>query len=198
MFDKTAMRKALFGLAFASLGLTAGAASAQDPLPEAASDPDAQLEAAPAATTSLIERHTGPTPGVILQGVTVQPGATMLYLSGQLAAPIDPAATGAKQPADVTMADYGDTKTQTVSTLHKIEALLAEHGYTMSDVIKMTAFVAGDPAMEGRMDFGGFNEGFREFFGTAANPNTLARSTVQVAALAAPQFLVELEVVAAK
>jgi enamine deaminase RidA (YjgF/YER057c/UK114 family) len=37
------------------------------------------------------------------------------------------------------------------------------------------------------------NEGFRQFFGTAENPNTVARSTIQVAALAAPGYLVEIE-----
>jgi enamine deaminase RidA (YjgF/YER057c/UK114 family) len=128
----------------------------------------------------------------------VKPGATTLYLSGQLPSPIDPAATGAKQPSEITAADYGDTKTQTISTLRKIEELLAARGYTMADVIKMTAFVAGDPALGGRMDFAGFNEGFRQFFGTAENANTVARSTVQVAALVGPQYLIELEVVAAK
>lgn len=68
----------------------------------------------------------------------------------------------------------------------------------MSDVIKMTAFVSGDPALGGQMDFAGFNAGFREFFNTDENPNTLARSTVQVAALVRPYFLIELEVVAAR
>lgn len=39
---------------------------------------------APDAVTTLpvIERHTGPNPGLILQGITVRPGATMLFLSG--------------------------------------------------------------------------------------------------------------------
>ncbi|WP_236672168.1 RidA family protein [Croceicoccus sp. YJ47] len=144
-----------------------------------------------------IERHTGSAPGLILQAVTVRPGTEMLYLSGQLASPIDEEAVQAKDRSEITAADYGDTKTQTISTLNKIAAILAEHGYTMSDVIKMTAFVAA-PEGQDAMDFAGFNEGFRQFFNTADNPNTLARSTVQVAALAAPQFLVELEVVAAK
>lgn len=159
----------------------------------AAADHHLPGEAAP-----LIERHANTPPGLILQAVTVRPGATMLYLSGQLASPIDPAATAARQPGEITVADFGDTRTQTISTLEKIETILAAHGYAMSDVIKMTAFVAGDPALGGRMDFAGFNAGFRDYFGTEENPNTLARSTVQVAALVAPYFLVELEVVAAK
>ncbi len=68
----------------------------------------------------------------------------------------------------------------------------------MSDVIKLTVFVNGDPKLGGKMDFAGMNEGFKMFFGTTENPNTVARSTVQVAALAAPAFLVEIEATAAK
>ena len=98
----------------------------------------------------------------------------------------------------MTPADYGDTKTQTVSVLTKIKAALADHGYTMADIVKLTVFVAGDAAHNGRMDFDGMNAGFKQFFGTPDNPGTVARSTVQVSALAAPGFLVEIEATAAK
>jgi enamine deaminase RidA (YjgF/YER057c/UK114 family) len=40
--------------------------------------------------------------------------------------------------------------------------------------------------------------GYTQFFGTAEQPNLPARSAFQVAALAAPGALVEIEVVAAK
>ncbi|WP_240500046.1 Rid family hydrolase [Sphingomonas montana] len=68
----------------------------------------------------------------------------------------------------------------------------------MADVIKLTVFVAGDPQLGGKMDLAGMNDAFKLYFGTAENPNTVARSTVQVAALAAPQFLVEIEATAAR
>ncbi len=68
----------------------------------------------------------------------------------------------------------------------------------MSDVFKMTIFAAGDPKLGGKMDFPNINEGFKLFFGTTENPNTVARSTVQVAALASPSALLEIEVIAAK
>ena len=42
------------------------------------------------------------------------------------------------------------------------------------------------------------NDGFKQFFGTAENPTTVARSTIQVTALAGPNFLVEIEATAAK
>ena len=67
-----------------------------------------------------------------------------------------------------------------------------------SDIIKLTVFVAGDPKLGGKMDFAGMNDAFKMYFGTAENPNTVARSTVQVAALAGPAFLVEIEATAAK
>ncbi len=157
----------------------------------------AALALAPTALhAQTVTRHTATPPGLILQGVTVKPGATTLYLSGMLASPADPA--NKTPPAQMTMADYGDTKTQTISIFTKMKALLAAKGFAMTDVIKLTVFVAGDPKLGGKMDFAGMNEGFKMFFGSPDNPNTVARSTVQVAALAGPNFLVEIEATAAK
>ena len=151
--------------------------------------------AGPAAAQTVV-KHANTPPGLILQSVTVKPGATTLYLSGQLAGLIDP--TKKVPPAQLTIADFGDTRTQTISVLNKIKAILAEHDYAMSDVIKLTVFVAGDPKLGGKMDFAGMNDGFKQFFGTTDNPGTVARSTIQVAALAGPAFLVEIEATAAK
>lgn len=150
--------------------------------------------AAPA--TPKVVRHVATPPALILQGVTVSPGATTLYLSGQLASPIDP--TRKVPPAQMTIADFGDTRTQTISVFTKIKGLLAAQGFAMSDVIKLTVFVAGDPKLGGKMDFAGMNDAYKMFFGTPENPNTVARSTIQVAALAGPAFLVEIEATAAK
>ncbi|MEI6641431.1 MAG: Rid family hydrolase [Novosphingobium sp.] len=131
---------------------------------------------------------------LILDGADVQAGTDLFYLSGQLASPVDPT----KSFADVkSIDDLGDTKTQTISVLNKIKALLASRGYAMSDLIKLTLFVAADPKL-GKMDFAGANEGFKQFFKTSDNPNTVARSTFQVAALAGPYFLIEIEAIAAK
>jgi enamine deaminase RidA (YjgF/YER057c/UK114 family) len=141
-----------------------------------------------------ITRIKGPGAAIILAGAIVPPGSEIFYLSGQLASPIDPA----KASTPPTMADLGDTKTQTISVLNKIKALLESKGYKMSDSVKMTIFAAGDPAKGGKLDFAGINEGFKMFYGTAENPNTVARSAVQVAALANPAALIEIEVIAAK
>lgn len=155
------------------------------------------------ASSPRVVRHAATPPGLILQAVSVKPGAEMLYLSGQLAAPIASAGSKAPTPATApgttpTIADYGDTRTQTISVLDKIKALVEAKGFTMGDVIKLTVFVAGDPKLGGKMDFAGMNDAFKLYFGSAGNPQTVARSTVQVAALAAPQFLVEIEATAAK
>ena len=116
-----------------------------------------------------------------------------LYVSGQLPNPTTPA-----DPAKGTAAVYGDTRTQTDSVLRKIEAILKEQSLTMGDVVKMTVFLAGDPAMGNRMDFAGMMASYTQFFGTSVQPNKPARSTVQVAALVAPLALVEIEVVAVR
>ncbi len=150
----------------------------------------AAILAAPAGATE-IKRLVNPPPAIILGGVIVPPGSETVLLSGQLANPIDPAKTDSIEA-------YGDTKTQTISTFNKIKAALAKVGYAMSDIVKLTVFVAGDPKLGGKMDFVGFNAGYKEFFGTAENPNLVARSTVQVAALAGPNFLIEIEAIAAK
>jgi len=150
----------------------------------------AALMTSPALAQDIV-RHPGSAPTPILMGVTIPPGAETVILSGALASPIDPAKTEGIEA-------YGDTYTQTVSTLARIEASLGQLGYSKSDIVKLTVFIVGDPKLGGKMDFAGFNAGYRKFFGTAENPNLVARSTVQVAALAAPQFLVEIEAIAAK
>lgn len=131
---------------------------------------------------------------LILDAADVKAGTDTIYLSGQLAAPLDPAKP---MGPGMTVDDFGDTKTQTISVLTKIKAILAARGYTMDDLIKLTLFVAADPKT-GKMDFAGANDGFKAFFKTAENPSTVARSTFQVAALVAPQYLIEIEAIAAR
>ncbi|MGA9800868.1 MAG: RidA family protein [Terriglobales bacterium] len=116
-----------------------------------------------------------------------------LYLSGQLASPVTPA-----DAAKGTAAIYGDTEAQTMSTLTKIEAALKSEGLTMGDVVMMHVFMVGDPAKGGKLDFPGMMASYTRFFGTKEQPNKPARSAMQVAALAAPWALVEIEVIAVK
>lgn len=153
----------------------------------------AALALAPAASAQVTKIQSNPA-ALILDAADVKAGTDMIFLSGQLAAPLDPS-----KPAGpgATVADFGDTKAQTISVLTKIKTILAGRGYTMDDLIKLTLFVAADPKL-GKMDFAGANEGFKTFFKTAENPSTVARSTFQVSALVAPQFLIEIEAIAAK
>ena len=127
----------------------------------------------------------------ILSGVLVPAGTGLLFLSGQV-----PAAADASLPAD-SIAAYGDTKTQAISVFEKTKALLAAQKLGMGDVIKLSVFLVGDPKLGGKLDFKGFNEAYSLYFGTADQPNKVARSVVQVSALASPGFLLEVEAIAA-
>lgn len=128
----------------------------------------------------------------IAAAVEVPAGRTTIYLSGVVPPVADPT-----QPA-TSVAAYGDTQAQTVAVLGRIQAQLEGMGLALGDVVKMQVFLVGDPALDGRMDFAGFMKGYSQFFGTEAQPNLPARSTMQVAALANPGFLVEIEVTVAR
>jgi enamine deaminase RidA (YjgF/YER057c/UK114 family) len=113
----------------------------------------------------------------------------MVHLSGAVPPLVDRSA-----PRDSPAAYGGDTRSQTIGTLRGIEATLTRLGLGMGDVVRMQVFLVGDPARGGRMDFDGFMQGYREFFGTPAQPNLPVRSVVQVAGLVNPGWLVEIEV----
>jgi enamine deaminase RidA (YjgF/YER057c/UK114 family) len=122
--------------------------------------------------------------------VAVPAGTTLVYYSGGGPSPHDRSATeGSPQY-------WGDTKAQTISTLESIKTGLAKMGLSFADTVKMNAYLVADPAM-GHMDFAGFMQGYTQFFGTAEQPNLPARTTVQVAGLAEPGVLVEIELVLA-
>ena len=150
------------------------------------------LVAAPAM--AQVTKYQSNPKSPILDGAEVKAGTDLFFLSGQLAAPIDPKTS----PFAVkSFEELGDTKTQTISALTKIKALLESKGYTLADLVKMTLFIAPDPKL-GKLDFAGANEGFLQFFKTTENPGTVARSAFQVAALAGPYYLIEIEGIAAK
>jgi enamine deaminase RidA (YjgF/YER057c/UK114 family) len=129
----------------------------------------------------------------IASAVEVPAGKTIVFLSGKLSQTI----VNDKAPKD-SMEALGDTEAQTLGTLKVIEADLKSMGLEMKDVVKMTVFLAGDPAKGGKLDFMGMMKSYTKFFGTPEQPNVPARSTVQVAALAGPQYLVEIEVTAVR
>jgi enamine deaminase RidA (YjgF/YER057c/UK114 family) len=114
------------------------------------------------------------------------------YLSGQLASPVTPA-----DSAKGTEAVYGDTKTQAASVFAKIQKALQDQGLDMKDVVKLTVFLGPDPKT-GKLDFVGMQSEYVKYFGTEEQPNKPARSAFQVAALAAPWALLEVEAIAVK
>lgn len=145
------------------------------------------------AGAAEIVRHKIPNSDFpISAAVEIPAGKTTVYLSGAVPRPIDPAA-----PKD-SPAAYGDTKAQTVSVLSQIKTQLEGMGLGMRDVVKMQAFLVGDPALGGKMDFAGFMEGYRQFFGTPEQPNLPSRSAFQIAALGNPLYRIEIEVVAVR
>ncbi len=142
-----------------------------------------------AARAQVVVKHIQDDKSPIAKGVWA--GDTY-YLSGQLASPVTPA-----DAAKGTPAVYGDTKTQAASVFAKIKAGLEEQGLGMKDIVKMTVFLGPDPAT-GKLDFAGMQSEYVKNFGTADQPNKPARSAFQVAALAAPWALLEIEVIAVK
>ena len=126
----------------------------------------------------------------IASSVRVPAGHRLVYVSGTVPDALDPAAP------EGSVKRYGDTEAQTRSVLSKIAAELAKHGLGMGDVVMMRVFLVAPPGQE-RMDFAGMMRGYGAFFATAAQPNKPARSTMEVAGLVNPGWLVEIEVTAA-
>jgi enamine deaminase RidA (YjgF/YER057c/UK114 family) len=117
-------------------------------------------------------RRIGSSP-VMSQAVATGP---FVFVSGQVALDPDGALVGA-----------GDVRAQAEQCFRNIEALVAEAGGTMADVTKITGFLTDAAAAPAYL-------AVREaMFGTIGAP---ASSTVVVAALLDPRFLVEIEAVA--
>jgi enamine deaminase RidA (YjgF/YER057c/UK114 family) len=128
----------------------------------------------------------------IANAVEVPAGTTLVFQSGTTPSPKDATATAGSPEY------WGDTKTQALSAFANIKKGLDGEGVGFGDVVKMLVFLVGDPANGGKMDFKGFMEAYTQYFGTPEQPNLPARSTVQVAGLAAPGVMVEIELVLAK
>jgi len=147
---------------------------------------------APAIASDVVRHKIPGSDFPISAAVEVPAGKTLVFLSG-----VVPPVADAKAPKG-SVESYGDTKTQTVGVLTAIEQQLKGMGLSLGDVVKMQVFLVGDPAKGGKMDFAGFMAGYTQFFGTKEQPKLPSRSAMQVAALAAPGFLVEIEVTAVR
>lgn len=128
----------------------------------------------------------------IAQAVETSADTAIIYHSGTVPRPANP-------DAERFSAEFwGDTEAQALSVFERMEASFEKLGVGFGDVVKMTVFLVGDPALDGRMDFDGFMKAYTQYFGTEEQPNLPARSAVQVAGLAAPGMLVEIEVILAR
>ena len=136
-------------------------------------------------------KRVGEGPFPISGSVEIPANSRLVYVSGTVPDAVNTAA------AQGSVERFGDTEAQTRSVLTKIQAQLKQHGLGMGDVVMMRVFLVAPPGQQ-RMDFAGMMRGYSAFFGTAAQPNKPARSTMAVAGLVDPGWLVEIEVTAAR
>lgn len=148
------------------------------------------LAGSAAAAPAPLERKGSPT-AAIADSIKIPPGSTILFLAGSVPSRLNPDAPAGTPPV------FGDTKAQATSAFKNMEAMLKAQGMTMGDVVMMRVFVVADPA-KGAADFAGMNEAYRQFFGTADQPNKPARMSTEVKGLANPGWLIEIDAQAAK
>jgi enamine deaminase RidA (YjgF/YER057c/UK114 family) len=135
--------------------------------------------------------RSGAADSPIASAVAVPGKARLIYVSGTVPDPVKPDAPQGS------VERFGDTEAQTRSVLGKIQTALKAQGLGMGDVVMMRVFLVAPPGGKA-MDFAGMMRGYRAYFGTAAQPLKPARSTMQVAGLVDPGWLVEIEVTAAR
>lgn len=147
----------------------------------------------PALQAAEVIRHKIPNSDFpISLAIEIPTSATLVNLSGAVPPVIDTKADGK------TLAAYGDTETQTVSVLKNIQGTLESLGLSLGDVVKMQVYLVGAAETDGKMDYAGFMRGYTQFFGTAQQQRLPTRSVFQVAGLANPGYLVEIEVSAVR
>jgi len=114
-------------------------------------------------------------PPAYAQAVKVEGGRTMLFIAGQVA-----------YDAKGGVAHAGDFKAQARACLEALRAQVEAGGGTMRDIVKVNTYLTD---IRHRAEYSAIRE---EFFGKKLPASTL----VAVAALAQPEFLIEIEAVA--
>lgn len=144
------------------------------------------LRAAPPGAILLPAEARSP----IAAGVALPAGRALFWTSGTVPAPL-------KSDGKTVHERYGDTYAQGISALKNIGHVLVAQGLTLKDVVYLRVYVAADPEKDGKPDFAGWFKAYGEFFNNERNPAKAARSTVAVAGLVNPDWLIEIEAVAA-
>jgi 2-iminobutanoate/2-iminopropanoate deaminase len=114
-------------------------------------------------------------PPAYSQAVKVTGGETILYIAGQVAYDENGGAAHA-----------GDFKAQALAALQAVKAQVEAGGGTMANIVKVNTYLTD---IRHRADFAAIRE---QFFGKKMPAHTL----VAVAALAQPEFLIEIEAIA--
>ncbi len=141
--------------------------------------------AEPPATVVFTGEATVP----FASGVGVPAGRAFFCASG-LGAPV------IKKEATTLYDRYGDTYVQSGAALKSLAAVLAKQGLTLADVVFLRIYVAPDATKSSKPDFPAWFRAYGEVFNTKENPVKPARTTVGVAALVNPDWLIEIEAVA--
>lgn len=126
----------------------------------------------------------------IASSVIIPAGKKLFFSSGTIAALFDTTKAASYR------ARVGDTKSQGVAILKKLQADLLIEGLSFKNVVFMRVYVGPDKET-GKLDFQGWFEAYALFFGTQDNPIKPARSTVGVMQLVNPDKFLEIEIVAA-
>jgi 2-iminobutanoate/2-iminopropanoate deaminase len=125
---------------------------------------------------------------LLLESATINDKAQVVLVSGNIADPVNAAANPH---------DFGDTRTQMMSILGKIDAALKRQGMSIKDVVRLTIYVVEDPNL-GKPDYAGMNAGYKMYFGTAENPGVVARSAFEIKGLQIPGAYLEVDAIAAR
>jgi enamine deaminase RidA (YjgF/YER057c/UK114 family) len=138
----------------------------------------------------IVKRYDNNPASPILQGVEIPAGKRWIHTSGIVATVADStAAPGSRQR-------FGDTYTQSISIMKRIEGILKQGGMTLNDVVFLRVYVAPDPQKDNRPDYNGWFEAYKLFFNNTQNPIKVARSTLGVQSLVTPDYLIEIEAIA--
>ena len=125
------------------------------------------------------------------ESVTVAPGTGLFFTWGVTPSPRAKAIGRGETASEKDR--YGDTYAQARALMTQLTEDLREAGLSLRDVIAVRANLVAEPDL----DMEGWNKAFGEFFGTVTNPHRPARTTVGISRLFHPDYLAEVEFIAA-
>jgi enamine deaminase RidA (YjgF/YER057c/UK114 family) len=144
------------------------------------------------ANAQMIERTSK---GFLDPGIVIPAGAETFYMSGKgNHAWGEGCMTRDERTAKGDECKPGDMYAQGQAIFASFKAQLEGAGWSLSDVVMLRIF--GIPGENGKVDTGGFNKAYQEYFGeksTSGNTNLPSRTFVGAHTLVVPGWLVEVE-----